>query len=210
MPKNNWEFTSIGKITYCSAQPSRGAWSVIDSSVMEVSPRYYFSLSSYHTFCKSCFCYPSQIWTFKNGCEKWTEKCDKIWLKISAVETLKLMHNAYTDEEQLGDSTFFHWHKTFFKGRDIVALLPHIGRPLSICTEEMVNAIATVVREDRHIIVRQLAQALDTSKSSFHMILREKLKMWRITACWVPHFLTSEQRVHCIDICCECLKIILK
>ncbi len=48
-------------------------------------------------------------------------------LKESVVETVKLMHEAYTDEEWLGDLTIFHWHKAFSKGREITALFPHVG-----------------------------------------------------------------------------------
>ncbi len=42
----------------------------------------------------------------------------------------------YTDKEQLGDSTIFHWHKAFSEGRETTAFLPHVVRPLSISTEE--------------------------------------------------------------------------
>ncbi len=42
----------------------------------------------------------------------------------------------------------------------------------------MVNTVAVLVREDRHITVQQLAQALDISKLSIRTILHEKLKMW--------------------------------
>ncbi len=82
-------------------------------------------------------------------------------LENSAVETVKFMHEAYTDEERLGDSTIFHWHTAFSKGRETIALLPHVGQSLSICTEEMVNTFAAIVRENRHITHLQLAQALD-------------------------------------------------
>ncbi len=49
------------------------------------------------------------------------------WLNKSEVETVKVMHEAYTDEEWLGDSTIFHWHKAFSKGRETTALLPCVG-----------------------------------------------------------------------------------
>ncbi len=68
------------------------------------------------------------------------------------------------------------------------------------------NTVAAIVQEDHHITVRQLAQALDISKSSVHTILPEKLKMKRVAAYWVPHFVTREQRDHCIEICHERLK----
>ncbi len=89
------------------------------------------------------------------------------------METVMLMHEAYTDKERLGDSTIFCWHKAFSEDRETVVLLPHIGRPLSICAEVMANAIPAVVQEDLHITVQQLAEALHNSKSSVHTILYE-------------------------------------
>ncbi len=80
------------------------------------------------------------------------------------------MHRAYTKEEWLGDLTIFHWHKAFSEDRYTAALRPHIGRPLSICTEEIVNTVAAVDQEDHHITVRQLAQAPDISKSSLNFL----------------------------------------
>ncbi len=96
---------------------------------------------------------------------------------------VKFMQEAYTDEEQLGYSTIFHRHKACFESGEIAVWLPHIGQLLSISTERMVNTVTAVVREDSHIIIQQLAQALDISKSSVHTILREKLKMRKVAAC---------------------------
>ncbi len=116
-----------------------------------------------------------------------------------------MMHEAYTDEEQLGDTTIFHWHKAS-NGKETAVLLPHVARLLSICTEDMANTVSALVREDRHITVQQFVEALDLSKSSVRTILYEKLKMQIVAASWVPHFLTREQKYHCIEIFREWLK----
>ncbi len=124
------------------------------------------------------------------------------WLKKSAAETVKLMHKVYNNKEWLRVSTIFPWHKTFLEGGETAALLHHVGQPRSICTEELMNTVVTIVREDHHITVsqwistpvQQLARALDISKSSVHTILFEKLKMWRVAAGRVPCFLTRERR----------------
>ncbi len=63
-------------------------------------------------------------------------------LKKFPVETVKLIHEAYIDEEQLEDLAIFHWCKAFFKGWKTTALLLHVGQPLSICTEKMSNTVA--------------------------------------------------------------------
>ncbi len=91
---------------------------MIDStSVIEVLPCYHFTLPSYHDFCTSI----SKM-DLKNE-----EKCDEILLEKSAVETVKLMYEAYTEKERLGDSTTFHWHLTFSEGRETAALPSYDG-----------------------------------------------------------------------------------
>ncbi len=123
---------------------------------------------------KSCFRYPLQIQTFWNGYEKWTEKCDKILLlKKLAAETVNLMHEVYTDEKRLGDSMIICWHKAFSKGRKTSALLLLVRWPLGICTEETVNTVTAVVRENHHVTVWQVAQALDISKSCSYDSVQE-------------------------------------
>ncbi len=119
---------------------------------------------------------------------------------------MKLQHEAYTEEKCLGDSTILYGHKAFSKGRETTALLPYVEQPLSICAEVTVNTITVVVQEDCHITVQQLAQALHISKLSVHKILCEKWKMWRVTACWVPYFLTRKQEVNWIEICRKWVK----
>ncbi len=182
---------------------------MIDStSVIKVSPDYHFSLPSYSDFfVKVVFVTPRKFqlseMDVKNEQRSAIKFCCR--LRKSTVETVKLMHEADTDEEQLGDFTIFHWHKALFKGRETAALLPHVGQPMGICIEEMRNTASAVVREGCHITVRQLAQALYISKLSVHMILHEKLKMG-IAACWGPLFPTQEQKDRHIEICHEWLK----
>ncbi len=116
------------------------------------------------------------------------------------------MQEVYTDEEWLGDLTIFLWHKAFSEGWETTALLLHVGWPSSIYTEEKANTVTAILSEDRHITVRQLAHALDISKSPVHTILSEELKIRWVTACCVPHFLTQEQWDHHIETCREWLK----
>ncbi len=55
------------------------------------------------------------------------------------------MQEVYIDNDWLGDFTIFYWQKAISEGRETAALLFHVVQPLSICTEEMVNKVATVV-----------------------------------------------------------------
>ncbi len=129
-------------------------------------------------------------------------KCCR-WLKKSPAETGKLMHKAHNAEKWLGDSTVYHWHKACSKAeKPCWTTIKHLPKGDSEYSHSCRS-------RNCHITVRQLAQALDISTLFVHMnhmILWEKLKIQRITACGVHHFLTRDQRDHCIEICHGWLK----
>ncbi len=68
------------------------------------------------------------------------------------------------------------WHKEFKDGWQLVELLPHTGRPASVCTATNVNTISVIIREDRHLSLRKLEDQTNTLRSSIHRILCDQLK----------------------------------
>ncbi len=71
----------------------------------------------------------------------------KIFFQLmkSAAGAVKLMHKTYIVKEWLRGLRIFHWHKAYSEGRETTALIPHVGQPLSVCTEDIVNTVATAV-----------------------------------------------------------------
>lgn len=61
-------------------------------------------------------------------------------------------------------------------------------------TKSNIDAVQSLVAEDPNISVAMLSQTLDISEGSIFTILHEQLGLRKITARWVPHQLTEEQR----------------
>jgi len=53
-----------------------------------------------------------------------------------------------------------------------------------------VQKVLAVIRQNRHLTVREVAEEVGICKSSCHLILTEKRKMRRIAAKYVPRLLT--------------------
>ena len=67
------------------------------------------------------------------------------------------------------------------------------GRPSDATNEEMCNKVGDLVYSDRRIKVEEIANTLHISYGSISTTLHVCLGMHKLTACWVPKFLSDEQ-----------------
>ncbi|KAJ8943115.1 hypothetical protein NQ318_011881 [Aromia moschata] len=96
--------------------------------------------------------------------------------------------------EALGDSCMsktqaYEWYKEFKAGREIVEDLPRSGRPSTSTTADKIDRIKTLMFENRHMSVRELAQECDVTTMSAH-------GMKRVAARLVPKELNVLQKEH--------------
>lgn len=74
------------------------------------------------------------------------------------------------------------------------------GRPTSVCSEENVNLLKSLIEDDEHLSIRDLNDLTDISIGSIHHILRDILGLRTVFSSWVPYSLTEnvkQQRVQC-------------
>uniref|UniRef100_A0A1I8I8F5 Uncharacterized protein n=1 Tax=Macrostomum lignano TaxID=282301 RepID=A0A1I8I8F5_9PLAT len=93
--------------------------------------------------------------------------------------------------------TVARWIEAFGAGRSSLCDDPRSGRPSTAVTKSNIDAVQSLVAEDPNISVAMLSQTLDISEAgggSVFTILHEQLGLRKITARWVPHQLTEEQR----------------
>ncbi|CAF2910263.1 unnamed protein product [Rotaria sp. Silwood2] len=83
---------------------------------------------------------------------------------------------------------------------------PRSGRPLSIITQQNIDAVKDLVIDDPHISIDYIATILDISHGSVDTILKQHLGLRQISSRWVPHKLNQQQRQQRIDICLENLQ----
>ncbi len=71
-----------------------------------------------------------------------------------AAQIFKKFKQVYSDEERLSNAMVFRWHKLFAEGSDSAKLLPHPGQKSTVIEEKLVNTVEAIIREDRHMSVR--------------------------------------------------------
>jgi hypothetical protein len=93
---------------------------------------------------------------------------------LSVTETLVLVQKAY-GKEALNRSNVFRWYSRFQDGRELVEDDKRGGCPKSTQTEVNIAVVADLVKNDRSITSRMIAESLNISKSVVLLILKEDL-----------------------------------
>jgi len=117
----------------------------------------------------------------------------KFCVKIgkSASETLALLTVAY-GEYDVKKSSVFEWHRRFKEGREYVQDDPRSGQLKTQRTDANVDRIRTLVRSDRRLGVRVIAEQLNMNRETVRQIVKEDLEMRKISAKMVPRILTRD------------------
>ncbi|XP_045500072.1 histone-lysine N-methyltransferase SETMAR-like [Colias croceus] len=91
-------------------------------------------------------------------------------------------------------ATVKNWFNEFASGRTSVFDEPRPGAPKTAATEENIKKIHDLVLTDRRLKVRELAETVGISEGTVNHILHEELGMRKLSARWVPHLLTPENK----------------
>ena len=75
------------------------------------------------------------------------------------------------------------------------------GRPKLIQTEVNIAAVADLVKNDRRIALRMIAESLKIPKTAILRILKEVLGKRKLCARFIPHSLTHEQKEDRVTFC---------
>ena len=90
--------------------------------------------------------------------------------------------------------TVWRWKKKFESRVESIKNAPKSGRPKSESRKEIVSKIKEIIEGDARFTVRDIARKVGISLSTVHLILKKHLKVRKISARWVPHLLTDEQK----------------
>ena len=118
----------------------------------------------------------------------------KFFCKVdySATKTVEQIQKAYGDAA-LSRTTIFEWHKQFREGRESVNDDERSGQPTKSRTDDNIAVVDKMVKEDRNVISRLVADTFSIPKTVVLWILREDLKKQKLCSRFVPHTLTREQ-----------------
>jgi len=119
---------------------------------------------------------------------------------LSATETLVLVQKAYSNEA-LNRSNVFRWYSGFRDWREMTEDDESGGRPKSTRTAVNIAAVADLFNNDHRIASRIIADSLNIPKTIALRRLKKYLGKRNSCACFVPHFLTPEQREYRVTSC---------
>ena len=88
----------------------------------------------------------------------------------------------------------YKWVKRFSEGRGSVTDEERSGRPVTSRTEENIAKVRQVLRENRRLTVRSIAEQVNIDRETVRKILTEDLDMRKVCAKMVPKELTEEQK----------------
>jgi len=128
--------------------------------------------------------------------------CVKFCVKIgkSVIETFEMLKIAFR-EEAMGMTQTYEWWKHFKEGRTLVDDDdPRSGRPSTSKSDDNVAKVREVIRSNRRLTVREVAEEVSISKTVCHEIITENLSMHRIAAKFVPRLLTDDQKQNRVDV----------
>ncbi|UYV83896.1 hypothetical protein LAZ67_X000548 [Cordylochernes scorpioides] len=112
---------------------------------------------------------------------------------FKGAEIFWMLQTAYGDAV-MSRRRVFEWYKRFKEGREETADNERSGRPSTSTTPEKVDKVLELVREDRRITVREVAEKAGISFVSTQSIIKDILGVRRLNAVLFPKDLTFDQK----------------
>ncbi|XP_077971313.1 protein GVQW3-like [Styela clava] len=108
----------------------------------------------------------------------------------TATETLQMLRDVYGDSS-MSRTRVFEWHKRFVEGREDVEDDPRSGRPCTSTTDTNIEKVWQLVRSDRRLTIRVIANEIGMDKETVRTILVDILGMRKVCAEMVPRLQTK-------------------
>jgi len=99
----------------------------------------------------------------------------------------------------------YEWFKRFKEGRMSVSEDPRPGRPSTSTNDDHVKRVRATICGNRHLTAQEVADEVRISIGSCHQSFTEKLQMHHVSAKFMPHLLTDDQKENCVEISQELL-----
>ena len=118
------------------------------------------------------------------------------WRRLNNVQWLSIVYvQAWLPSTRWNSCKWglvYKWHAHFSYGRENIADDDRDGRPKTI--ERVRSGIEEALNEDERKTIYELADHVDVSHRTFYYIITNKLKMAKVSACYVPRLLSEQDK----------------
>lgn len=126
-------------------------------------------------------------------------------LGLTATEIYKEICEAYGHNE-VSYTTITRWIKKFKSGQESIEDGKKPGRKRSVINFKNIQKVKDIIARDARYTVQDVARMVGISIGSAYKILKKILRLRRLTARWIPHLLTNEQKRQRVKTARELLK----
>jgi histone-lysine N-methyltransferase SETMAR len=128
------------------------------------------------------------------------------WRRGLSVDQCKSEMDGALGNSSPSKPTIYRWYADFQRGRSTFEDEARSGRPPSAVTQQNIDAVRELVENDPHVTYEMIEHQVDIGSHAVCQILHDHLKLRKICARWVPHFLTNEQKVNRVNWCQQMLQ----
>ena len=128
-----------------------------------------------------------------------------IKLVKSATENFQLSTEDYGEDCE-SRARVFVWYKRISEGKESVKDDDRPGRPRTAVANDNIEKVRNVIRKDRRLGFRAVAEEVNLDSESVRRILREKLNMRKFCAKMVPKLLSEERKERRKELCLDILQ----
>ena len=115
-------------------------------------------------------------------------------LRKSPVDTMKMLSDA-TGKPSVCRTRVYKWHRRFSAGRTSTETDKRSSRP-GMINAGLTDSVREAIDTDGRVSIRELADRFGVGKTSIDFILKERLKMNKVCARWIPRILTEENKTN--------------
>ncbi|KAJ8949172.1 hypothetical protein NQ318_021663 [Aromia moschata] len=129
-----------------------------------------------------------------------------IKLRKTFTEAYAMLKEVYGNE-CLSRTHVFEWFKQFKEGRQTTEDDMRPGWPSTSKTDEKIENIGKLIRENRRLNIRGLVEITGIDKECIRQILHESFNMRKVCTIMVLKLLTAERKESRMNICADILNI---
>ena len=116
-----------------------------------------------------------------------------------------MLKKVYGDE-CLSRTQVFEWFKNFKEGREEIGGDQRPGRPSTSKTDANIEKVREIVRQNRRLSIRAVAELINIEKKTVRQILYNNFNTKKVCSKMTSRLLTPEQKEIRMNICADILQ----